>query len=580
MSEYKFINPYNFIPLGDKCHKTTYQKGDYTGYIECILETKTPLIMIDSSIKKEEQLENGKHICYPKSFTIDNRPAIPGSELRGMIRNVFETVTQSCLVNTDSKIQFSGRYAGNMLQPGLLVYENGKCSLYECEKYLVENFQIIKELKKYKSGDLINFSYGYNRKKTKIVTSIDCGNLKGYLRKGEPLGNKVFYHIFVKTNEKVETGNIDLNVLYQEACEKYYENMERNHINQCSGDYRPVWYEHVKNRVYLSLGQNGQTHFHRQFTRMYPSSFKECENINNVCEACQVFGTANDNFVLPSRVRFTDAILLDNQESYYKFNKPITLEELSTPKSNNPYFYMLLKENGEVIDYATNFLWNVDFKSKFSKKKTTTTLLDDDEIQIRGRKFYWHFNSSLDKKVIKTKRNVRVKPLKDNLLYKFRVYFNDLTKEQLEHLNMSICLENGSNYCHKLGMAKSLGFGSVKIETTDIRYRNIQVDDTIHYEIRPYQCTIKTVNELIKDFTEKQRYAFTQMFDFGFIKERDIVNYPRNQENGNIYEWFESNKKSSEKKVLPFADYEYEYLIQEGYVSKKNETKNNYRNKK
>lgn len=26
MSEYKFINPYNFIPLGDKCHKTTYQK--------------------------------------------------------------------------------------------------------------------------------------------------------------------------------------------------------------------------------------------------------------------------------------------------------------------------------------------------------------------------------------------------------------------------------------------------------------------------------------------------------------------------------------------------------------------------
>lgn len=78
------------------------------------------------------------------------------------------------------------------------------------------------------------------------MTSIDCGNLKGYLRKGEPLGNKVFYHIFVKTNEKVETGNIDLNVLYQEACEKYYENMERNHINQCSGDYRPVWYEHVK----------------------------------------------------------------------------------------------------------------------------------------------------------------------------------------------------------------------------------------------------------------------------------------------------------------------------------------------
>ena len=57
MSEYKFINPYNFIPLGDKCHKTTYQKGDYTGYIECILETKTPLI-----IDRKSTRLNSSHI--------------------------------------------------------------------------------------------------------------------------------------------------------------------------------------------------------------------------------------------------------------------------------------------------------------------------------------------------------------------------------------------------------------------------------------------------------------------------------------------------------------------------------------
>ena len=59
--------------------------------------------------------------------------------------------------------------------------------------------------------------------------------------------------------------------------------------------------------------------------------------------------------------------------------------------------------------------------------------------------------------------------------------------------------------------------------------------------------------------------AIKNMLDFDFIKESDIVDYPRNQENGKIYEWFESNKKSKEKKVLPFVDEEYDHLILEGY---------------
>ncbi len=579
MAEYKFINPYNFIPLGNNCRKTPYQKGTYTGYIECVLETKTPLIMIDSSSNKEIKLEGGDiHVSYPKTFMIGNQPAIPGSELRGMIRNVFETVTQSCLVNTDPKIKFSGRYVGNMFQPGLLVYKNGQCSLYKCDKYSVENPYVINDLKKYKAGDLIRFNDGVNRKKSKIVKSIGSGKLEGYLRKGEPLGNKIFHHIFVNTGEKVETGDIDLTALYQEACDKYYENLERKHVNQCDGDYRPVWYEQVQERVYLSLGQNGQTNFYRQFGKMYPENFDGCKDENNVCETCQVFGTINEKFVLPSLVRFTDALLDNQQTSYYMFEKPITLEELSSPKSDNPYFYMLLKENGELVDYSTNFLWNVDFKSKFSKKMITQ-LLKDDEVQIRGRKFYWHFQPKLNQKVRKTKRNVSVKPLKTGLKYNFKVYFNDLTQEQLEHLNMSLCLDNNSNYCHKLGMGKPLGFGSVKIKTTNIVCRNIHVDNSIHYEVKPYQCTMTSIDDLLKDMNDAQYYAFISLFDFDYIKLNN-VSYPRNEEDGDIFEWFESNKKSREKKVLPFAEKEYDDLIQKVYVSRKNAPKNNYRNKR
>ena len=82
------------------------------------------------------------------------------------------------------------------------------------------------------------------------------------------------------------------------------------------------------------------------------------------------------------------------------------------------------------------------------------------------------------------------------------------------------------------------------------------------YSFKPYNP--KTAfDDMFNDLESLD--AIKNMLDFDFIKESDIVDYPRNQENGDIYEWFESNKKSKEKKVLPFADEEYDHLILEGY---------------
>lgn len=567
MDNHRFINPYNFIPLSSECKKTPYQKGNYTGYIDCTLETKSPLIMIDSSIQKKNPVKGGDHIVYPETFKIGQVPAIPGSELRGMIRNMYEVLTDSCLAHADYKKSFISRYDGNMLKAGVLVYENGKCELYECDKYIINDMNIIHQLKSKPAGSLIQFTKGEVRlrgkKPTKAAVEIYTGNLKGYLRKGEPLGRKLYYHLFVKTNKKVNTEGIDLDTLYEESCQMYFENLERKHINETHGNVRPVWYEKVDDRIYLSLGQNGQTRYYRKLDQLIPPSYQPCHDQEHVCEACQVFGTINNQFMLPSRVRISDALLENSRNDYYATPKPIVLEELASPKSQNALFYMKLYEDGELLDYSTDMFWNVDFKSKFNPKKNATTPLEDGEIQIRGRKFYWHFQPKPHTNVEKTKRNVSVRPLKKNLKYKFKVYFDNLTQEQLEHLCFSISLGNDTDYAQKLGLGKPLGYGSVKIKTDQVIYKEVS-PQTWNYQLKTYQPHM-TMKEILSSMSEEQRYAIPQMLDLYFIKE-PIVAYPKNNENGKIFEWFQMNKKQrDEKKVLPFADYGYDYIVQKGY---------------
>ena len=45
-----FINPYNFVPLADKApSKAEPGEGDYTGYIEYDVYSKTPLFIPNTS---------------------------------------------------------------------------------------------------------------------------------------------------------------------------------------------------------------------------------------------------------------------------------------------------------------------------------------------------------------------------------------------------------------------------------------------------------------------------------------------------------------------------------------------------
>jgi len=116
------INPYNFVPLkSDKPKRSNgypgklkLHKDNYSGMLKCTLEALSPLISIDQRNPRLYQLigNNGKPLKFTSGakrgdlckvncfkFLRNSRGQIflQGTSLKGMIRSVYEVITNSCL---------------------------------------------------------------------------------------------------------------------------------------------------------------------------------------------------------------------------------------------------------------------------------------------------------------------------------------------------------------------------------------------------------------------------------------------------------------------------------------------------
>ena len=103
----RFVNPYNFIKF-PKMKAQKYDDSDkHTGVIEYTLTTKSPLFIPNSSNDNAFGSKIPDHKTYDfysytnlANHTVNNeysKPVIPGSEMRGLIRSTYETLTDSCM---------------------------------------------------------------------------------------------------------------------------------------------------------------------------------------------------------------------------------------------------------------------------------------------------------------------------------------------------------------------------------------------------------------------------------------------------------------------------------------------------
>ena len=508
-----------------------------------------------------------------------------------MLRTDFEVFTNSCMSTVDAKKSFISRTKDVKLPGVIRKDENGKWHLYEATRYALhttrrdernvpfpreakdndeaiymvdKNNKIKIQNQEYKTGDIVKFNLkGNNPRYVKEITS--SGKEKGILFIGELGGKKtrdaIHDSIFKAGNEIVKVTNVNecverlkemLDMYNDSAFNKnlkgtWYAGYDIKNLKEL-----PVWYSKLdnQNRTYLSLAAIGKEAYHRtlnellEITPNKDETYMPCISNDKLCKACELFGFVSDKEAKGSKIRISDAIYVGNNNPY---SSKRVIQELASPHIANSAFYSLYKTNVDLINMNQNLDWNYDFK--FSGNNAEA--IDAEEITIRGRKMYWHHKPQINNQEKKTNRNCAIIPVKEGSSFKFKVYFENIKKEYLDELISVISLNyesdielNNKPYydlCHKIGKAKPLGYGSIKINVDDVKIRKLQINNSgITYELKNYkestECELKNVSlnscfQMESDsMTETLRiYNFNYLEDnyLSDIPQKCVVAYPK-----------------------------------------------------
>ena len=138
-----------------------------------------------------------------------------------------------------------------------------------------------------------------------------------------------------------------------------------------------------------------------------------------------------------------------------------------------------------------------------------------------------------------------------NNKFEFEVYFENLTDEELGVLIYGLELED--DLLHKIGKGKAFGFGSCKIEITNIElenknryesfYENIfepDVDKSKYIKIAKDKYIIET-----KKYIKELKAILSKTNDLDFSESP----FPEDEKRGekNTLNWFTNNKKGNKK---------------------------------
>ncbi len=389
-----FINPYTFVPvekdrpIDRQCLESLPSAGLHTGILKCRLYVRTPLAIPDADKVKEDAQEHKEYPFFTYKENGKDIPAIPGSSLRGVIRSVFETVTDSCFSTLRENTGLSRRIGSKeAYKPGILKWQRGNWHLYRAERYLLAvdpklfgesdyakyeglpkdtyvgiiqkgKTRIAKTLMKeeLRFGDLVDFQpytagkgtykkgkyliwNGVARNVTikKTGSASTAGKIEGLVYIGENFaGKKHGESIFVcKTPENGLRGE-QLSKAYNGLLETLaiYQNPAINRSKGHSGyiDFGrakketgiPVWYS-VENKK-LSLAAIGRTFYNTSLNDLTKDR-NPCTKREALCEACILFGMAKDES-LGSRIRITDARAKNREQTKKKTE---TLKILGQP---------------------------------------------------------------------------------------------------------------------------------------------------------------------------------------------------------------------------------------------------------
>ena len=510
--------PYNFIPI----NKTVvpgleapdfdrYHQGRHTGYIKLIIEALTPLYIRDAYTLAQaknaaDAAAQGGKWENPEFFSPGGKPKIPGSSLRGMVRNLVEIVSYSRMEFAENKsfyyrnVAVPGRYQNQMLtgsssnpnqglypttKAGWLKKENGKYYIYPLEKPQIyrinanvsgsswklvmknEKEEINKELNKFDfyeisfipaeekvhphRGGKIHLRYALIQnncfKLGHELADKDTKFEKGYLVLSGSMGTNKHMHPVIHCPK--DDGKIEIN---QDLINSYVGDISREpkadlmDMLKKHQDGIPCFYLQDNRGQILSIGHTPlfRLAYDKKVQDHIPEEHRKFKGTDF---ACAIFGDT-DKFA--GRVFFEDATLIKDEGMYEELSPKI----LSTPKPTTVQHY-LEQDKTNSID------WN------------NTPSSDGHKGWIRGYKLYWHritlpteeygWQETDTRKLREfSKQYTKIMPIKEKSVFECRIRFENLKDEELGALLFALDLKS-QGCAHKIGMGKPLGLGSIRI---------------------------------------------------------------------------------------------------------------------
>jgi CRISPR-associated protein (TIGR03986 family) len=524
--------PYNFVPLPENVVNASSipdhdSYSNNSGFIECNLKTLSPIytrcgmspdfFRENSDTKFHDLSESDKIERSEFYYTEDiNKPVIPGSSIRGMVRNLVEVVGYGKIQNVfDKRLIFRavgdnsslGDYYRNKflgpkqtlnskwwfnyplknVQGGYLKRNNSKWWIQPARKINNESFVHVEysavnilgrdQKKQDTANDIVDVFIKPPKNRTTpprtsqnlelclaIVGSssdiIIANNLQkqnGFekaklVQSGHMRGKHMHCAIYEPHNIEHNDNWIEIPNMLWDI---YKEdcNMQRGFPTRIIEDGDPLFYLTDDKGNLVFFGST------MMFRVPYDTSIKKFipkmlrEN-EELDFADAIFGFVDDKTKKSSagRVFFSDAKCDSLEGDIWLKEKPIPII-LASPKPTTFQHYL-------VQDSANRH--NPDNKNQLAHYNTPSPK----ETVIRGFKFYWHKKEVKYEDPVKIDKSSKlytlIKPIKDGVTFNFRINFDNLRDCELGALLWVLKLPS-DNYCHTLGMGKPLGMGAVKI---------------------------------------------------------------------------------------------------------------------
>ena len=571
------VNPYNFVRPGEPARKDKpkehHRFEGLSGKIACNLKLVTPIFVPDPEKRVEIGEGENKGHKILEFFKIDNKPVISPTEIKGMIRSVAEAASNSCFSVFDGG-RLDYRTTRFRSIPGIVEKLPEGDALGEIRAMEFARIEFSKIPKGLHTGSTAYIKFRKVNRFDTIVTDAKLIHESDEYTEGilkmtgeENIEGKKKERVFycdkdIYTFSKKERDDYDA-ILKAQIEEERITSENYQHKELSVEDliyFEDAGKKRAKNIARVQLPR--MTYDKSQEDRLL-SNYHKCEDTENLCPACRIFGTAIEKDKKEKAKSFAGNVSFSVCE--LKGDNPNLisgqiLKILSSPKPTSYNFYLQVNDPNDprkVRDYDGRA---IERRGRgFSPNPRNIG-----EVELRGRKFYWHqpYDETLPSDEILKRYTTTEEELKRNnqklgltssvelLLppaeFTFTVEFDNLDDSELGLLLWSLELEKEMG--HKLGMGKPLGLGSVEINIEKLeiidrvnRYTEI-FSPCIHDKTAEKQICIDKFKEKLE--AENSSKKFDEIPNISDLKKimdlqsppQDSVKYPGD------FNWFARHK--------------------------------------